>query len=181
MSPAPYPRLKLSTSFHPLHQLLLLSLPEISGVANMNFCCPVLATVLAWEMSGGSPTSATETEEVSDSIVNMKANLLGCTECMIHAWVVKHKLFCKGMVTFTVFQYNSVILIGIHTMRSFAWGPKSSQSRFRSCSSWSCKFAVLSNSRLLVLKITLVWSMRHTSLRYEHWTYSPNKILLQFH
>lgn len=33
----------------------------------MNFFSPVLATVLAWEMSGGSPTSATEMEEVSDS------------------------------------------------------------------------------------------------------------------
>jgi len=32
----------------------------------MNFFFPVLATVLAWEMSGGSPTSATEMEEVSD-------------------------------------------------------------------------------------------------------------------
>lgn len=52
----------------------------------MNFCSPVLATVWAWEMSGGSPTSATETEEVSDSTVNMNANMFGCTECTL--WVV---------------------------------------------------------------------------------------------
>lgn len=66
MSAALYPSPKLSISFHPLHQLLLLSLPENSGAANMNFFSPVLATVLAWEMSGGSPTSATEMVEVSD-------------------------------------------------------------------------------------------------------------------
>lgn len=67
MSSALYPNPKLSIGLHHLHQLLLLSLPESSGVENMNFFSPVLATVLVWEMSGGSLTSATEMEEVSDS------------------------------------------------------------------------------------------------------------------
>jgi len=66
MPSAPYPSPNLSISLHPLYPQHLLCLPENSGVANMNFFFPVLATVLAWEMSGGSPTSATEMEEVSD-------------------------------------------------------------------------------------------------------------------
>lgn len=68
----------------------------------MNFCSPVLGTVWAWEMSGGSPTSATETEEVSDRTVNMNANLFVWSRLLLcnkihfnwnlHYWGVLHEV-----------------------------------------------------------------------------------------
>lgn len=46
---------------------------------------------------------------------------------------------------------NSVILIGIWAIGSSVWEQKSSQCRFRSSSSWSCNFALLTNRKLLGL------------------------------
>ncbi len=137
--------LLMSPALHHRHQVLLLSLPENSGAANMNFCSPVLATVWAWEMSGGSPTSATETEEVSDSTLNMNANLFGCTECKINtSYSVKYGHIYRFSTKFILIE---IYIIGEFCMRY----EKFPKQIFHSCLSWSCKMAMLTIRQFLIM------------------------------
>jgi len=43
---------------------------------------------------------------------------------------------------YTFTHLSQVIPIWIRTIRSFAWGQKSSPRRFYLCPSWSCKFVL---------------------------------------
>lgn len=62
---------------------------------------------------------------------------------------------------------NSMIFfIAICAIESFTQVRKSSPSRFCSCSSWSREFAMLTNRKLLCLKVTTVWAVLYTSLHY---------------
>lgn len=55
--------------------------------------------------------------------------------------------------------------------RSFTWGWKSSPCRFCLCWSWSHKFAVISNRKLVGLKVTFTSSASYIA---KHWQWKMN-------